>query len=157
MIRLVAPLRTHVVGWRPNPDTGTNFRSRFAVQGTRKLAKAKPAPTDPPPITKLLAQAEAWQRELNEGAMKSRAAIAAREGVSAMRVGSILALLKLHPEIREWIRSLPPGTPPRKVTERALRPIARMSVDGQLVAAGRRWGMTREMTSSASGSPREFG
>ncbi len=63
---------------RPNPDTGTSFRSRFAVQGTRKLAKAKPAPTDPPPITELLAQAEAWQRELDEGAVKSRAAIAAR-------------------------------------------------------------------------------
>lgn len=96
-------------------------------------------PTEPPPITGLLAQAEAWQRELEEGAVKSRAAIAAREGVSAMRVGSILALLRLHPEIQAWIKALPPGTPPRKVTERALRPIARMAGEAQLVAVARRW------------------
>ncbi|GMV16548.1 MAG: hypothetical protein AMXMBFR56_47720 [Polyangiaceae bacterium] len=56
-----------------------------------------------------------------------------------MRVGSILALLRLHPDIRAWIRTLPPGTPPRKVTERALRPIARMAGEAQLRAVDRRW------------------
>jgi hypothetical protein len=55
-------------------------------------------------------------------------------------VGSILALLRLHPGIQEWIRSLPPGTPPRRVTERALRPIARMAREAQLMAVERRWG-----------------
>ncbi len=96
-------------------------------------------PTEPPPITRLLSQAEVWQQELDEGRMRSRAAIAAREGVSAMRVGSILALLRLHQDIQEWIRGLPPGTPPRAVTERALRPIARMPSDKQLEAVRRRW------------------
>lgn len=124
---------------RPNPDTGTNFCSRFTVQGTRKVAKPRPVPTEPPPITRLLAQAEAWQRELDRGLVKTRAAIAAREGVSPMRVGSILALLKLHPDTQEWIRALPPGTPPRMVTERALRPIARMPLDAQLRAVATRW------------------
>lgn len=56
-----------------------------------------------------------------------------------MRVGSILALLKLHPEIQVWIRSLPLGTPPRRVTERALRPIARMPAVRQLEEVARRW------------------
>lgn len=96
-------------------------------------------PTEPPPITRLLSQAEAWQRELDKGVVRTRAAIAAREGVSAMRVGSILALLRLHPEIQAWIRSLPPGTPPKRVTERALRPIVRMALDAQLAAVARRW------------------
>ncbi|GMV16544.1 MAG: hypothetical protein AMXMBFR56_47680 [Polyangiaceae bacterium] len=71
--------------------------------------------------------------------MRSRAAIAAKEGVSAMRVGSILALLRLHPDIQAWIRALSAGTPRRKVTERALRPIARMAAARQLEAVGRRW------------------
>jgi hypothetical protein len=69
----------------PNPDTSTNFRSRFTVQGTRR--PAKPRPTEPPPITKLLAKAEAWQGQLDRGLVKSRAAIAAREGVSATPSG----------------------------------------------------------------------
>lgn len=112
------------------------------------MAKPKPVPTEPPPIARLLAQAQAWQRELDGGLVKSRAAIAAREGVSAMRVGSILALLKLRPEIQAWIRSLPPGTPPRRVTERALRPIARMAGEAQLRAVARRWLSSPGLTSA---------
>ncbi|GMV16553.1 MAG: hypothetical protein AMXMBFR56_47770 [Polyangiaceae bacterium] len=113
------------------------MRGATIVQGTRKAVK--PKPTEPPPITRLLARAEAWQRELEQGVARSRAAIAAREGVSPMRVGSILALLRLHPDIQAWLRSLPPGTPPRKVTERALRPIVRMAMAKQLDAVARRW------------------
>ena len=67
-----------------------------------------PPPTEPPRITRQLAQAEAWMAELDSGVVRSRASIAAREGVSAMRVGSILRLLNLHPRIQEWIRGLPP-------------------------------------------------
>jgi hypothetical protein len=96
-------------------------------------------PTEPPRIVRLLAQAEEWQRQLDLGVSSTRAAIAARGGVSAMRVTQVLALLNLHPAIQEWIRSLPPGTPPRTVTERALRPIARMALGAQLVAVARRW------------------
>lgn len=123
----------------PNPDTSTNFQSRFTVQGTRRSARPKPMPTEPPRITRQLAQAEAWMVELDTGAVASRAAIAAREGVSAMRVGSILRLLNLHPRIQAWIRGLPPGTRSRAVTERALRGIARMSAEAQLVAVDQRW------------------
>lgn len=56
-----------------------------------------------------------------------------------MRVGSILALLRLHPDIQTWIRKLPPETPPGKVTERALRPIARVAMEKQLDSVARRW------------------
>jgi len=125
--------------WRPNPDTSTNFRSRFRVGGTARRAKPKPVPTKPPPITRLLAQAEEWQRMLDAGAVKSRAALARTAGVSAMRVTQVLALLDLHPAIQAWIRSLPPGTPRRSVTERALRPIAGLSPEAQLVAVAGRW------------------
>lgn len=56
-----------------------------------------------------------------------------------MRVGSILALLKLHPDIQKWLRLLPPGTPPRLITERALRSVARMDAEKQLWEVARRW------------------
>jgi hypothetical protein len=105
---------------------------------------------------KLLARAEAWQRELDEGVVRTRAAIAVREGVSAMRVGSILALLRLHPDIQAWIRALPPGTPPRKVTERALRPTARMAGKAQLAAVGRRW-PTRGLCGERASRPKTKG
>lgn len=55
-----------------------------------------------------------------------------------MRVGSILALLKLHPDIQAWIQLLPSGTPPRAVTARALRRIARLPAEMQLRAVVRR-------------------
>jgi site-specific DNA recombinase len=49
-------VRTHVVGWRPNPDTSTNFWSRFRVDGTRRRASPRAAPTEPQRIVRLLAQ-----------------------------------------------------------------------------------------------------
>lgn len=73
----------------------------------------------------MLAQAEQWQRLLGVGDMKSRAEIARRAGVSAMRVTQILALLRLPEEMKERIRHLPPGTPERLVTERGLRRLAK--------------------------------
>ncbi len=58
---------------------------------------------------------------LDTGEVRNRAELARRAGVSGMWVTNVLALLKLHPEIQAWVRGLPPGTPERFVTERALR------------------------------------
>ena len=47
-----------------------------------------------------------------------------------------MSLLKLHPRILDVVRMLPPGTPERLVTERKLRPLARLAVNQQLAEAG---------------------
>jgi hypothetical protein len=116
------------------------FSDRFHVEARRR-SKPKPAPTEPPLIVKLLAKAEAWQADLDAGRVKNRAALAARERTSAVRVSQILRLLELEPSIRAWIRSLPPGTPARYVAERQLRGIAAMPATAQMAAVLQRWGL----------------
>jgi hypothetical protein len=125
------------LGWRANPDTSANFSDRFHVEARRR-SKPKPVPTEPPLIVKLLAKAEAWQADLDAGHVKNRAALAARERTSTVRVTQILRLLELDPNIRAWIRSLPPGTPARYVAERQLRGIATLPAARQVAAVQRR-------------------
>jgi hypothetical protein len=72
---------------------------------------------------------------MESGEARSRADLARREGVSAMRVTQVLALLDLHPAILDAIRSLPPGTPERLISERKLRPLTRLPQSEQLRAA----------------------
>jgi hypothetical protein len=79
-----------------------------------------------PRVVQLLEQAAEFHCLLESGAVRFRADLARRCGLSAMRITQILALLKLAPSIVEWIRSLPPGTPERMVTERALRAITQL-------------------------------
>ena len=52
-----------------------------------------------------------------------------------MRVTQILAMLELAPEIREYVRQLPPGTPERLVTERRLRALTGMTPGEQMKKA----------------------
>jgi hypothetical protein len=132
-------LLTHVVAWRPNPDTSANFSGRFRVEARRRT-KPKAVPTEPPPIVKLLAKAVAWQADLDAGRVKNRAALASRGDLSTVRVTQVLRLLDLDPVIREWLASLPPGTPARYVAERQLRGIATMSRAKQVAAVRKRWG-----------------
>ncbi len=96
-------------------------------------------PTEPPRIVKLMQLADEWQHMLDGGEVRNRAELARRAGVSGMWVTNVLALLRLHPEIQAWVRGLPPGTPERYVTERALRAIARLPLGLQVGAARKRW------------------
>jgi len=80
----------------------------------------------PPRIVRLLEEAEDWFSRLESGEVRSRADLARQEGVSAMRVTQVLALLDLDPAVRDAIRELPPGTPERYVAERRLRPLTRL-------------------------------
>jgi hypothetical protein len=84
----------------------------------------------------LLRQAEGWQGLLDRRELKNRTELARRFGVSAMRVTTILALLKLHPDIRAAILALPPGTPERLVTERKLRALTGVPAGVQMKALG---------------------
>lgn len=74
-----------------------------------------------PMIVQLLEKAERWQRGLASGSIASRAELARSEKTSTGRVSQILRLLDLPRELLAAIRRLPPGTPPRLITERMLR------------------------------------
>lgn len=59
-----------------------------------------------------------------------------------MYVGNILALLRLHPAILERIEKLEAGGKGTEMTERWLRPIARLPHAEQLVAVAERLDLT---------------
>ncbi len=86
-------------------------------------------------VVKRLAQAEEWQRQLDAGEVKHRAEISRREAVSRARVTQIMHLLKLHPAVQDYVRSLTPDTPERLVTERKLRQLAKLNYEQQLQVA----------------------
>jgi hypothetical protein len=100
---------------------------------------------------KLLEQAERWQAMFDSEAIVSRAELARREGVSAMLVTLLLRLTALHPAIRRWIRQLPPGTPERFVSARALASTALLPQDVQLHVVARRWPVFKAFQATCSG------
>jgi hypothetical protein len=58
--------------------------------------------------------------------VSNQADIARREGMTRARVTQIMRLLRLAPEIREHILSMPDVVRRPTLTERALRPIAQL-------------------------------
>ncbi len=87
-----------------------------------------------PPIRKMLERAEEIKAQLDE-AGSNRAAVARKLHLTRPRVTQLMKLLDLHPKIREYIRSLPPGTPERMVTERGLRALVEKQLDKQVSLA----------------------
>ena len=90
------------------------------MPGTR-CRRPKPLVLELPPIVKLLATAGRWQAMLARGVVVNRAALARLEATSSNRVAQVLRLLDLPSDFLAALREMPPGTPPRLVTERALR------------------------------------
>jgi len=64
-----------------------------------------------------------WKDLLESGKVASQAEIASREGVTQARVTQIMGMLRLAPEIREKILTMPDIVGRSPVTERMLRPI----------------------------------
>jgi hypothetical protein len=58
--------------------------------------------------------------------------VAERRGISRPRVTQILNLLELDATVLEHLRQLPPGTPPRLVTEHRLRALLSLAPTEQL-------------------------
>lgn len=85
------------------------------------MMAGKSRPVELPPIRKMLDRAEEIKRQLDDAEGSSRAGLARRLHLTRPRVTQLMKLLDLHPTIREYIKSLPPGTPERLVTERGLR------------------------------------
>ncbi len=94
--------------------------------------KALELPALPPPIVRMLEEVEAFEKLIEEGKVASRAKLAWRLGFTRARMTQLMGLLKLHPTIKDYIRSLPPGTPSRLVTEKGLRPLTFLSPKEQL-------------------------
>jgi hypothetical protein len=90
-----------------------------------------------PRIVRLLDQAMLFQAQLAAGKARFRADLAAANGLSAVRVSQVLALLKLAPSLVAFIGSLPPGTPAWTITERALRRLTRLPQRDQVREARR--------------------
>jgi hypothetical protein len=115
-------------------DSSKNPRTTLVIDLARERKRKEERELTTPHVVDLVRKAEEWQGLLDRGEVKNRAELARRFGVSAMRVSIILALLKLHPDIRAAIRALPPGTPERLLTERKLRDITAAPPKAQLRA-----------------------
>jgi hypothetical protein len=109
-----------------------NVRSALVIDLAKKRKQRESAPLEAPLVSHLLARAEQWQREIDGRAVRNRAALARREGLSQVYVGHLLRLVRLHPDIKAAILALPPGTSPRFITERKLRAVARLPWEQQL-------------------------
>lgn len=64
-----------------------------------------------------------WQRQLDAGEVGTQADIARREGITRARVTQIMAMLRLAPEIQEYLMAMPESVGRPAISERALRPI----------------------------------
>jgi hypothetical protein len=97
-----------------------------------RRGKLKP-PKEPkiPRVIELLRKAIEWQTLLKSGKIATQADIARREGISRARVTQVMGLLRLAPEIREKILSLPDTLHRPPMTERMLRLIAISKNTGQ--------------------------
>ena len=88
--------------------------------------RGKPkTPREPktPRVTELLRKAIEWRRQLDASEVRNQAEIARREGITRARVTQVMALLRLAPENREHILSMPETIRRPEITERGLRPV----------------------------------
>jgi len=76
-----------------------------------------------PRVVELLRKAIEWQALLANGKIANQADIARREGITRGRVTQVMGMLRLAPEIREKILTMPDSTHQPLITERVLRPI----------------------------------
>jgi hypothetical protein len=94
-----------------------------------------------PKVAADLALAETFQGLLDAGEVRNRADLARHFGLTRARVTQLVNLLRLHPDILAYVRSLPRGTPTKLVTERGLRalvqvPRKRQVSDAKLLVPG---------------------
>ncbi len=110
-----------VIKWRVAADEVVN------ALHLRQVSKPRPQKTPRTPrVVELLRKALEWKVLLGSGQGITQADIARREGLSRARVTQIMDLLKLTPDIQKHILSMPEVVRRAAVTERSLRPIARL-------------------------------
>ena len=77
-------------------------------------------------MVELLRKALEWEGLLGSGEVPNQAEIARREGITRARVTQVMCMLRLAPEIQQHILSMPDAVRRPAITERALRPSARL-------------------------------
>ena len=102
----------------------------------RRAKSASPRVPRKPRVVELLRKALEWQAQLESHEIANQAAIAAREGITRARVTQIMALLKLAHGIQQQILLMPRMRGRSVVSERALRPLARLDSQDQATAFG---------------------
>lgn len=106
------------------------LKRRVAPDQTVNALSAKarnrrpPRPPQTPKVVELLRSAQEWRRQLDAGEVTNQAEIARREGITRARVTQVMSLVRLAPDIQEYVLSLPETVRRPIITERALRPIA---------------------------------
>ncbi|MCL5966907.1 MAG: hypothetical protein M1550_06890 [Deltaproteobacteria bacterium] len=107
-----------------NPDTKDIEKSWEYSTPARDGSSPRSIPLREPKtprVVELLRNAIEWQALLESGKIANQADIARREGITRARVTQVMGLLRLCPEIREQILSLPDVAHRPAVTERMLR------------------------------------
>jgi hypothetical protein len=82
--------------------------------------------TSTPRVKKLLQHAMEWKVMLESGKATDQAEIAHQQGLSRARVTQIMSLLRLAPEVQEYILAMAETTGRSALSERLLRPITRI-------------------------------
>ena len=114
-----------------NGNVGTLTRRVAADRVVSAIPPSRGKPKPPkepktPRVVELLQKAIEWQTRLESGEASNQADIARQEGITRARVTQVLGLLRLAPEIREHVLSLPDVVRRPAITERALRPVAQL-------------------------------
>lgn len=87
----------------------------------------KPRESKPPRVVELLRKAIEWQTLLESDKAVNQADIARQEGITRARVTQVMGMLRLVPEIKQHILSMPDIAGRSPVTERMLRPIGTLT------------------------------
>jgi len=103
----------HLTGWFEFIESGAPYRTKLSTTG-RKYT---------PYVVELLRKAIVWQTLFESGEIANQADIARREGITRARVTQVMGMLRLAPEIRQRILSMPDGIGRPSVTERMVRRI----------------------------------
>jgi hypothetical protein len=77
------------------------------------------------PAAVLLEKAEKFAEMLKKSEVKSQAELARKSGVNRARITQIMKLLKLAPEIQDYLKSLADPLQIQYFTEKRLRPITK--------------------------------
>lgn len=108
-----------------------------------RVVNAAPRPRRPPKLPKeprtpwvaeLLRKAIEWQALLESGDVADQAGIARREGITRARVTQVMGMLRLAPEIQQHVLAMPEAVRRPAITERALRPLAKIEDAKQQLA-----------------------
>ena len=114
-----------------NGNVGTVTRRVAADRVVSALPERRGTPKPPkepktPRVVELLHKAIEWQGLIESGEVRNQTEIARREGITRARVTQVMATLRLAPEIRQHILSMPETVRQPAINERALRPIAQL-------------------------------